>query len=122
MDEEKHSRNIEKRNDISNSTNSSQGTLDEVKTKLDIKKLERKAFIEAINDYSTLITTKAVGVGSLVVGVLEFLAPNLLPLVVPAPITPLTLIGVSMGFLLNKEAILIMRNFSKIVDQNKEED
>lgn len=114
MNEKKHSKLTSK--------NLSQESLAKVKEELDIKKLKRKYFIEKVNDYSTVITTKVVGVGSLVIGVSELVVLNLLSLVLAPPTTPFALIGVGLAFLLNKRAISIMREILKILAQYDEED
>ena len=114
MDEDKHSEIVE--------TKSDKETLAEVKERLEIKRVERKDFIEKVNDYSTLITTKVVGLGSLAIGVSELLAPTFLPIVLASPVTPFALISVSMAFLLNKRAILVMQACLKLLAEYEEED
>ena len=114
MDEKKDAKIVKKE--------SSSETLAEVEENLKIKRLKRKYFIEKVNDYSTLITTKVIGLGSLAIGVSELLAPSFLSIVLAPPVTPFFLISVSMAFLLNKRAILVMRIALKILAQYEEED
>ncbi len=121
MDEEKQAQIVK--------NSSSKEKLSEVKEELEIEKLKREYFIKKVNDYSNHIippiTTKVFGLVSLAIGVSELLAPSLLPIVLASPVTPFALISVSMGFLLNKRAISIMRkilNSFDQVDQYNEED
>lgn len=114
MDEEKHSEIVKIKPD--------EETLTEVEKSLNIERLKRQAFIEKVNDYSTLIVTKVVGLGSLIIGVSELLAPTFLPIVLASPVTPFALISVSMALLLNKRAISLMRIALKLLAQYEEED
>ncbi len=97
---------------------SSGETLAEVEEKLKLERLKRKYFIEKVNDYSTLIITKVVGLGSLIIGVSELLG---LSIGLAPPLTPFFLISVSMAFLLNKRAISVMRVALKVLAEYEEE-
>ena len=97
---------------------SSGETLAEVEKNLKIEKLRRQYFIEKVNDYSTLITTKVVGLGSLIIGVSELLG---LSIGLAPPLTPFFLISVSMAFLLNKRAISVVTVALKILTEYEEE-
>ena len=114
MDEKKDTKIVKK--------GSSSETLAELEENLKIKRLKRKYFIEKVNDYSTLITTKVIGLGSLAIGVSELLTPTFLPIILTSPVTPFVLISVSMAFLLNKRAISVMQIALKLLAQYEEED
>ena len=114
MDENKHSGIIKIKSD--------EKTYAEVEENLKIERLKRKEFIEKINDYSTLITTKIIGLGSLVIGISELIAPAFLPIILASPVTPFALISISMAFLLNKKAISVMRIALMLLAQYEEED
>ena len=114
MDEDKHSEIVK--------IKPSKERLAEVEKSIEIERRKRQAFIEKVNDYSTLITTKVVGLGSLIIGVSELLAPTFLPIVLASPVTPFALISISMAFLLNKRAISVMRIALKLLAQYEEED
>ena len=101
---------------------SSSETLEEVEKHLKIQRLQRKYFIEKVNDYSTLITTKVLGIASLAIGVSELLAPTLLPIVLASPVTPFALISVSMAFLVNRKSIVLMQTLLRVLAQYEEED
>ena len=101
---------------------SSSETLEQVEERLKIQRLKRKYFVEKVNDYSNLITTKVLGIGSLAIGVSELLAPTLLPIVLASPVTPFALISVSMAFLLNRKSILVMQTLLKLLAQYEKED
>ena len=106
MDEEQNSQIVEK--------NSSKEKLSEVKEELEIKRVQKEYFIEKVNDYSTLITTKVFGLGSLVIGILELLDPSLLDINLTPPVTPFALISVGMALLINEQVILVIRKALKI--------
>ena len=97
---------------------SSGETLAEVEVKLKLKRLKRKYFIEKVNCYSTLVITKVVGLGFLIIGVSELLG---LSIGLAPPLTPFFLISVSMAFLLNKRVISVMRVALKVLAEYEEE-
>lgn len=117
MDEDNRGKDEDNRGKIVKK-DSSEETLAEVKEKLEIEELKREHFIKKINDYSNLITTKVLGLGSLIIGVSELLGLSSIGLA--PPLTPFFLISVSMAFLLNKRAISVMRMFLKVLTDSEE--
>ena len=50
-----------------------------------LRSIKRAANLAALNDYIGFVVSKALGLTGLVVGGLEYLSPDLLPIVLPKP-------------------------------------
>lgn len=75
-----------------------------------IRVIERQGKIAAWNDYLGFAVSKILGTGGLLIGGLEVLDPNILPVVLKSPEM---IAGVSLALLTGKNIVSLIANFEK---------
>lgn len=81
-----------------------------VKEQIQIKRLQRREKIQAINDWVTFVTVKTFGIASLIVGGLEIIVPSFLAITLTPPFSPFALLGIGLGLVTGKQSINIVKN------------
>ena len=84
------------------------------KNKEQIRAIERKGNIKAANDWIGFGVSKATGLGSVVVGGLEWVDPNILPIALERPEI---VVGVGLALLAGKGIIDLIAKVSKYGDE-----
>lgn len=74
-----------------------------------LKRIERGEKIKAVDDWIGFITLKTVGIGGLIVGGLEIIAPAFLTVTLTPPLTPFTLVGVGLALITGKKSIALIK-------------
>jgi hypothetical protein len=75
-----------------------------------IRAIQRAANIAAWNDYIDLVVSKTLGLGGLVVGGLEYLSPDTLPVTLP---NPAWVAGAGLALLTGKRLITLIAKLEK---------
>lgn len=82
------------------------------KRKVEIETIKRRAKITAWNDYIEFVTAKLIGLGGVVVGGLEYLSPNTLPIELNRPVL---VMGVGLALLVGKGILSLAGRVNKLV-------
>ncbi len=93
--------------------------VEEARRKAEIAAIERRAKIDAWNEYIEFATAKLLGVAALIVGGLEYMDPSILPIALKRPDI---VAGVGAGLLLGRKGILsllakIYRMLGRILEE-----
>ncbi|NEO86399.1 MAG: hypothetical protein F6J87_19395 [Spirulina sp. SIO3F2] len=86
----------------------------------EIKRIEREAIIQKIDDWIVFASIKIGGLISVIIGSIEVISPNLLPLTLPASFPPIMLATVGIVLLGGKRAISLLRDFFNAIPTEKE--
>src|SRR5581483_4391818 len=91
--------------------------VDSVRYQLEIERIKRRERIAALNDYVEFFVSKALGVGGLIIGGLEWLDPNLLPLVLTHPGL---IAGGGLALLTGKSILALLAKAKRYLGRNYE--
>lgn len=75
-----------------------------------VRSIERASKLAAWNDYIGFAVSKVVGVGALVTGTLEYIAPNFLNVVVPRPGL---VVGAGLALLTGRNIVSLIARFER---------